>query len=157
MINSQRAETKEPVLGLEAKKYFLRPCNLRWKHRWGTDRVWVESRRAALRLAEKEKRRGAAASLPLAARVSILNEIGTVLINGIISQVHADIILGKRQKSVGLGGRAALPLPLCALPGHWGLEMEEKGVGPRAYLNWQNRGSKKGYPIAWSIRNSNSP
>lgn len=126
MINSQRAETKESVLGLEVKKYFLRPCDLRWKHRWGTDRVWVESQRTALRLAEKEKR-SEAASLPLAARVSILNEIGTVLINGIISQVHADVILGKRQKSVGSGGRAGLPLPLCALPGPWGLEMEKKG------------------------------
>lgn len=39
--------------------------------------------------------RNEAASLPLASGISILNEIGTVLINGIISQVHADIILGK--------------------------------------------------------------
>lgn len=75
----------------------------------------------------RKEKSSEAASLPLAARVSILNEIGTVLVNGIISQVHADIILGKRQKSVGLGGRAAFPLSLCALPGPWGLEMEEKG------------------------------
>lgn len=37
--------------------------------------------------------RSDAASLPLAARVCVANEIGTVLINGIISQVHADVIL----------------------------------------------------------------
>jgi hypothetical protein len=35
------------------------------------------------------------APLPLAARVRIFNEVRTVLINGVISQVHADIILGR--------------------------------------------------------------
>lgn len=75
-----------------------------------TDRVWVESQRAALRLAGKEKRREAAC-LPLAARVRILNEIGTVLIDGVISQVHADIILGEETQVYGVRGRAGLPPP----------------------------------------------
>jgi hypothetical protein len=33
--------------------------------------------------------------LPLAARKSVLNEVGTVLIDRIISQVHTDLILGR--------------------------------------------------------------
>lgn len=50
----------------------------------GTEWVWVE--------AWKD---GAAALLPLAPGISILNEVGTVLIDRIISQVHTDLILGK--------------------------------------------------------------
>lgn len=37
MINRQRAETKESVLGLEAKKYFLRPCDPKMGTLMGTD------------------------------------------------------------------------------------------------------------------------
>ena len=83
--------------------------------------------RAARRLAGKGERREATC-LPLAARVSILNEIGAVLINGVISQVHADIILGEETQVCGVRGRAGLPLPACAQP--WPLrlkEMEKKG------------------------------
>lgn len=70
------------------------------------------------------KKRGDAACLPLAARVCVANEIGTVLINGVISQVHADVILEEETESVGSEeGQASrfLPWPL-------GLkEMERKG------------------------------
>ena len=92
-----------------------------------TDRVWIESQRAARSPVGKEKRREAA-SLPLAARVSISKEIGTVLINGIISQVHADIVLGKETQVCGVRRKGSLPLLLCALPWPLGLkEMEKKG------------------------------
>lgn len=102
--------------------------------RMGTGRVSLESQRAALRLAGTEKI-SKANSLPLAARVSISNEIGTVLINGIISQVHADIILGKRHKCVGSGGRAGLPLPPCAFPRSLGLRDGEERGSLQPYLN----------------------
>lgn len=92
----------------------------------GTGRISVESQRAALRLAGKEKR-SKATSLPLAARVSISNEIGTVLINGIISQVHADIILGKRHKCWGREEGQASHFLSVPSHGPWGLEMEKKG------------------------------
>lgn len=35
------------------------------------------------------------AVLPLAARISILDEVGTVFVDRIVSQVHTDLILGK--------------------------------------------------------------
>lgn len=50
----------------------------------GTEWVWAES----WEMSE-------AALLPLAARIRILNEVGTVLIDRIIGQVHTDLILEK--------------------------------------------------------------
>lgn len=41
--------------------------------------------------------------LPLAARMSVLNEVGTVLVNGIVRQVHANLILGKETQDWGSG------------------------------------------------------
>lgn len=58
----------------------------------GTEWVWVEPWK------DEE-----AALLPLAARKSVLNKVGTVLIDRIISQVHTDIILGKETQDHGLG------------------------------------------------------
>lgn len=51
-----------------------------------------------------------------------MNEVGTVLINGIISQVHADIILGKTHICEQASHFLSVPTPG---PGH--LTMEEKG------------------------------
>ena len=56
--------------------------------------------------------------------MSILKEIGTVLINGIISQVHAEIILGKETQVCGVRRKRSFPLPLCTLP--WALGLKEK-------------------------------
>lgn len=44
-----------------------------------------------------------AALSPLAAGISVLNEVGTVLIDRIISQMHTDLILGKETQDHGSG------------------------------------------------------
>lgn len=53
-----------------------------------------------------------------------MKEIGTVLINGIISQVHADIVLGKETQVCGVRRKRSLPHPQCTLP--WALGFKEK-------------------------------
>ena len=53
-----------------------------------------------------------------------MKEIGTVLINGIISQVHADIVLGKETQVCGVRRKCSLPHPQCTLP--WTLGFKEK-------------------------------
>ena len=63
----------------------------------GTDGVWVESQTVAPSLVGQDER-SEGASLPLAPGLSISNEIGAVLIDGIISQVHADVILGRERE-----------------------------------------------------------
>lgn len=83
----------------------------------GPDDLWVQSQTMGLSLVRHTRERSAGASLPLATGLSVSDEIGTVLVDGIISQVHAHVVLGtERRKSVGL----RLPLP--ALPGPQGLK-----------------------------------
>lgn len=52
-----------------------------------------------------------------------------MLINGVISQVHADIILGKDTQSVGAGGRAS-PFLSVPSPGPGLKEMGKTGQLP---------------------------
>lgn len=60
--------------------------------------------------------------------MSILNEIGAVLINGVIGQVHADVILVEETQVCGVRARAGLPLPVHAFPRPLRLkEVEKKG------------------------------
>lgn len=90
-----------------------------------------------------------ATSLPFASRVVILDEIGAVLIDGIISQVHADIILG-RETTLGARRKETSPALFWDLTWPPGLrEMERKR------MSWQNRKLEE-CPEAWSLKNSSS-
>ena len=89
----------------------------------GTDGAWVESQTVAPSLVGQDER-SEGASLPLAPGLSISNEIGAVLIDGIISQVHADVILGRERERERHATLWGLPLPLLALPGPLGLKEE---------------------------------
>lgn len=129
MINSQEGRDEGICSGLRSKEVLSQTMWPKMETLMGTDRVWVESQKAVLRLVGKGKK-NEASSLPLTARVSVSTEIWTVLINGIISQVHADIILGKETHICGVSSEGQAPCFL-SVPSHgpWSLKgWKEKEV-----------------------------